>query len=88
MVPKKIPMSRHVMTFFRRVASGNDRPTTAIINAIAVPNATPFDTKASIRGITPAALLYIGTARITANSTVHHCPPPKNPLKKFSGTKP
>ena len=41
-VPKKMPMSFHVITFLRSVASGNDSPTTPIIKAMAVPRATPF----------------------------------------------
>lgn len=36
-VAKNTAISRHVITFFRRVASGSDKPTTAIIKAIAVP---------------------------------------------------
>lgn len=41
-------MSFQVITFLRSVASGNDRPTTPIMKAIAVPRATPFWTNASI----------------------------------------
>ena len=35
--PKKMPMSFQVITFLSKVASGNESPTTAIINARAVP---------------------------------------------------
>ena len=42
MVPKKMPISRHVITFLSKVASGNDSPTTAIMNARAVPIGTPL----------------------------------------------
>lgn len=35
--PKNIPTKRQVITFFNRVASGSDKPTTAIIKASAVP---------------------------------------------------
>lgn len=45
-VPKKIAMSRHVITFFNIVASGNESPTTAIIKAMAVPIDTPLATSA------------------------------------------
>ncbi len=71
-VPKKIPINFQVITFLSMVASGNDKPTTPIIKAIAVPNETPFATKTSIMGTTPAALAYIGTAKMTAIGTVHH----------------
>lgn len=62
-VPKKIPISFHVITFLSKVASGNDSPTTAIIKAMAVPIGIPFATNTSITGTIPAALAYIGTAR-------------------------
>lgn len=45
MVPKKIPINFHFMTFFNKVASGRDKPTTAIIKAMAVPSGTPLATK-------------------------------------------
>lgn len=41
-VPKKIPISFHVITFLSKVASGNDSPTTAIIKAMAVPIGIPL----------------------------------------------
>ncbi len=44
-VPKNIPISFHVITFFSKVASGKDSPTTAIIKASAVPIDIPFATK-------------------------------------------
>lgn len=71
MVPKKIPMSRHVMTFFSNVASGNDKPTTAIMKAMAVPRGIPLATNTSMMGTMPAALAYIGTARTTARGTAN-----------------
>ncbi len=40
--PKKIAISFHVITFLSIVASGMDKPTTAIINAMAVPIGIPF----------------------------------------------
>ena len=43
--PKNIPISFQVITFFNKVASGKDRPTTAIIKASAVPIDMPFVTK-------------------------------------------
>ena len=42
--PKKIAISFKVITFFKSIASGNDKPTTPIINAIAVPKGMPFAT--------------------------------------------
>lgn len=68
-VPKKMPMRRQVMTFFSKVASGRDKPTTAIIKAMAVPNGMPLATKTSTTGTIPAALAYMGTARITDRGT-------------------
>lgn len=41
---KKIPMSFRVITFFNSIASGMERPTTAIIKAMAVPIGMPFCT--------------------------------------------
>ena len=42
--PKKIAISLKVITFFKSIASGNDKPTTAIIKEIAVPKGIPFAT--------------------------------------------
>ena len=39
--PKKMAMSFKVITFFKSIASGKERPTTPIIKAIAVPNGIP-----------------------------------------------
>lgn len=75
MVPKNTPMSFQVITFLSIVVSGSDKPTTAIMKAMAVPRATPFWTKTSITGKMPAALEYMGTARTTANGTSHQWPP-------------
>ena len=71
--PKKIPINRQVITFFNIVASGIDKPITAIIKAMAVPSGIPLATKTSTIGTTLAGLAYIGTARITANGTPHQC---------------
>jgi hypothetical protein len=79
-------MSFHCITFLSKVASGNDKPTTAIIKAMAVPIGTPFATKTWITGTIPAALAYIGTARITASGTAYHLSAERYPVKKFSGT--
>lgn len=70
-VPKKMPIRRHVITFLRRVASGNDNPTTAIIKASAVPMGTPFATNTSTTGTMPAALAYIGTPNTTDSGTAN-----------------
>src|SRR5574344_940283 len=71
MVPKNIPIKRHVMTFLSIVASGKDSPTTAIMNARAVPMGTPFATNTSMTGTIPAALAYIGTPKMTDNGTAN-----------------
>ena len=41
---KKMAINFQVITFFNSVASGIERPTVAIIKAIAVPIGTPFAT--------------------------------------------
>ena len=69
--PKKMTINFHVITFLSIVASGMDKPTTAIINAMAVPMGIPFCTNTWIIGKTPAALLYIGTPKITAIGTAN-----------------
>lgn len=69
--PKKIQISRQVMTFFNNVASGSESPTTAIMKEMAVPIGIPFATKTSITGTIPAALAYIGTARMTESGTAN-----------------
>ena len=66
---KNIEISFQVITFFNMVASGNESPTTAIMNAMAVPIGTPFATKTWMMGNTPAALLYIGIPMRTASGT-------------------
>ena len=76
-VPKNIPIIFMDITFLSKVASGSDNPTVAIINAMAVPMGTPLATKTCMTGTIPAALAYIGTARITAKGTVHQAPLPK-----------
>lgn len=47
-VPKNIAISRHVITFFSKVASGSERPTTAIMKAMAVPIGIPLVTNTSM----------------------------------------
>ena len=86
MVPKKMPMSFMFITFLSMVASGNERPTTDIMNAKAVPNATPLATNTCTTGTMPAALAYIGTARTTANGTAYQCSPLKYASKNPLGT--
>ena len=54
-VPKNMAISFHVITFLSIVASGNDRPTTAIIKAMAVPRGMPLATNTSIMGTWAAA---------------------------------
>ena len=86
MVPKKMPMSFMFITFLSMVASGKERPTTDIMNAKAVPNATPLATNTCTTGTMPAALAYIGTASTTANGTAYQCSPLKYASKNPLGT--
>jgi hypothetical protein len=53
-----IKMNKSLIFIARRKIrnSGKDNPVTAIMNARAVPMATPFSVRALTRGITPAAL--------------------------------
>ena len=67
--PKKIPTSLNVITFFKSMASGKDKPTTPIIKAMAVPNGIPFATNTCVMGNIPDAFEYIGTAKIVAIGT-------------------
>ena len=87
-VPKKMPMRRQLITFLSSVASGNDRPTTPIIKAMAVPIGIPLATKTSMMGTIPAALAYIGTARMTESGTASQLSLDRYSSKKPSGTKP
>ena len=73
-----IPISFHVITFFNNIASGNESPTTPIINAIAVPSGIPLLTNTSTTGNIPDALEYIGTARMVAAGTANKLSLPIN----------
>lgn len=84
--PKKMAMNFHVITFFRSMASGNERPMTAIMKAMAASMATPFCTKISTIGTMPAALAYTGTATNTASGTLYHLSDESRLSKKPSGT--
>ena len=68
---KNIPISLNDITFFKSIASGSERPTTAIINAMAVPKGIPFATNTCTTGSIPEALEYIGTAKIVAIGTAN-----------------
>ena len=54
-VPKNMAISFYVITFFSIVASDSDRPTTAIIKAMAVSRGMPLATNTSIMGTWAAA---------------------------------
>ena len=69
--PKKMAISFNVITFFKSIASGKDKPTTPIINAIAVPKGIPFATNTCTIGKIPEAFEYIGTAKIVAIGTAN-----------------
>lgn len=83
-----MPINFHDITFFNNVASGKDKPTTAIIKAMAVPIETPFVTKTCIIGTIPAALAYIGTANIIDIGTAYQLSLLIHWAKNSSGTKP
>ena len=87
-VPKNIAISRHVITFFSKVASGSESPTTAIMKAMAVPIGIPLATNTSMTGTMPAALAYIGTARMTESGTANQFSFDMYCSKNPSGTKP
>ena len=70
-VPKNAPILTQLITYFESGASGNESPTTAIMNAMAVPTGIPLATKTWMTGIIPAALAYMGTARMTDNGTAY-----------------
>lgn len=62
----KMAINFKYLTFLSKVASGMDRPTVAIINAMAALSDTPISTKNSINGRIPATLAYIGKSTNTA----------------------
>ena len=66
-----------VITFFKSIASGKDKPTTAIMNARAVPIGIPFVTNPCITGSIPDAFVYMGIARIVAIGTAKKLSFPK-----------
>ena len=86
--PKKIPTRRQVITFFNRIASGRDKPTTAIIKAMAVPKGIPLATSTCTIGTIPAALAYNRTAQRTDSGTAHTFSEDMYRSKNPSGTKP
>ena len=85
-MPKNVAIRRGFKTFRRMIASGRDRPITAIMNASTVPSAAPFPSSACTIGMMLAALPYIGTPISTASGTDHHEPLPMIEAMKFSGT--
>ena len=86
--PKKIASILTVITFFNNMASGNDRPTTAMEKAITVPIGIPLFTSTSIIGKMPAVLVYKGTPNITAIGTAKKLFLLMYCSKKFVGIKP
>ena len=86
--PKNITNIFTVMTFFNNIASGNDKPTTAIEKAIAVPNGIPFWTITCIIGSIPAVFVYIGTPNKTAIGTANGLSLLMYCSKKLVGMKP
>ena len=66
-----MPINRHVITFLSIVASGIERPITAIIKAMAVPSGMPFATKTSMMGTMPG----IGIHRYGKDDGKWHAPP-------------
>lgn len=68
---KNTAISLRVITFFRSMASGKDKPTTPIIKEMAVPKGIPLATKTCTTGKIPEALEYIGTARTVAIGTAN-----------------
>ena len=69
--PKKMSSNLVFMTFLSIKNSGNDKPTTAIINANHVPNGIHFAINAWTMGITLVAFAYIGIPTITAIGTAN-----------------
>ena len=68
------------------IISGSESAMTDIMKASVVPSAAPFPRSASTMGITPAALVYIGTPATTAAGTDHHASPPMMRSITASGT--
>src|SRR3990172_5919105 len=68
----KVAMRRALSTLRRITISGSDSAITLIMKASPVPRAAPFVRRACTIGMTPAALVYIGTPTRTASGTLHH----------------
>lgn len=73
---KNNPISLIEMIFFSISASGKLNAVTAIIKLSAVPKSIPLPVSTSTKGITPAALEYIGIPIITAIITANGLPSP------------
>ena len=84
--PMKTAINLGLRTLRKMMASGVEMAMTAIMKANTVPNAAPLLRRACTTGMTPAALLYIGTPMSTATGTAHHASFPMMPARKFSGT--
>ena len=68
-IPKNKAINFTEIILFKIIASGKLRAVTAIIKAKAVPKSIPLAVNTSTKGITPAALEYIGIPINTAAKT-------------------
>ena len=84
--PTKVAIRRILSTLRKITISGNDSAITLIMNASTVPSAAPLASSACTIGITPAALVYMGTPITTANGTAHQASLPMNEAMKSAGT--
>ena len=84
--PTNVAIRRSFSTLRRITISGNDSAITLIMNASTVPSAAPLASSACTIGITPAALVYIGTPISTASGTAHQASLPMKLAMKSSGT--
>jgi hypothetical protein len=79
-------MSRSLSTLRRMIISGSDSAITLIMKASTVPSAAPLASSACTMGMTPAALVYIGTPISTASGTDHQASLPMKLAMKSCGT--
>src|SRR5450830_112356 len=82
----KVAISLIFSTLRRMIISGSERAMTLIMKASTVPSAAPLASRAYTIGITPAALVYIGTPMTTASGTDHQASLPMKLARKSSGT--
>ena len=84
--PAKVAIRRGLRALRKMIISGADKAMTLIMNASTVPSAAPLPSRAYTMGMTPAALVYMGTPSSTATGTDHQASRPMMAAMKSCGT--